>query len=120
MHFDPDCRVFVLINSHKIQLLSRSFFSNLICLTPFSQLQLGLTDSLTTAAHDRFRVDIYSAHELISITFAVFEYLDTTLATENKVLRFSKAVLPYKTRSSNVNLALILYFCGHTSYQRVT
>ena len=70
--------------------------------------------------HDRFRVDIYSAHVLISITFAVFEYLDTALATENKILRFSRAVLPYKTRSSNVNLALILYFRGQTSYKRVT
>ena len=38
--------------------------------------------------HDRFRVDIYSAHVLISITFAVFEYLDAALATENKILRF--------------------------------
>ena len=70
--------------------------------------------------HDRFRVDIYSAHVLISITFAVFEYLDTALVTENKILRFSRAVLPYKTRSSNVNLALILYFRGQTSYKRVT
>ena len=64
-------------------------------------------------------VDIYSAHVLISITFAVFEYLDTALATENKILRFLRAVLPYKTRSSNVNLALFLYFCGHTIYKRV-
>ena len=55
-------------------------------------------------------MDIYSAHVLISITCAVFEYLDTALATENKILRFSRAVLPYKTRSSNVNLALISYF----------
>ena len=65
-------------------------------------------------------VDIYSGHVLISITFAVFEYLDTTLATENKILRFSRAVLPYETRNSNVNLSLILYFCGHTGYKRVT
>ena len=65
-------------------------------------------------------VDIYSAHVLISITFAVFEYLDTALATENKILRFSRAVLPYETRNSNVNLSLILYFCGHTGYKRVT
>ena len=72
------------------------------------------------ANHDRFWVDIYSAHVLISIAFAVFEYLDTALATENKILRFSRAVLPYKTRSSNVNLALILYFRGQTSYKRVT
>ena len=56
-----------------------------------------------------FRVDIYSAHVLISITFAVFEYLDTVFATENKIFRFSRAVLPYKTGSSNVNLALILF-----------
>ena len=74
----------------------------------------------TCSGHDRLRVDIYSAHVLISITFAVFEYLDTALATENKILRFSRAVLPYKTRSSNVNLALILYFRGQTSYKRVT
>ena len=60
--------------------------------------------------HDRFRVDIYSAHVLISITFAVFEYLDAALATENKILRFWRAVLP-----SNVNLALILYFRGQAS-----
>ena len=70
--------------------------------------------------HDRFRVDIYSAHVLISITFAVFEYLDTALATENKILTFLRAVLPYKIGSSNVNLALILFFCGHTSYKRVS
>ena len=70
--------------------------------------------------HDRFRVDIYSAHVLISITFAVFEYLDTALATENKILTFSTAVLPYKMGSSNVNLALMLFFCGHTSYKRVS
>ena len=38
MHFDSDARVFVLSNSHKIQLLQQIFFSNLICLTPFFQL----------------------------------------------------------------------------------
>ena len=70
--------------------------------------------------HDRFQVDIYSAHVLISITFSVFEYLHTALATENKILRFSRAALSYKTRSSNVNLAIILYFHGHTSYKRET
>ena len=70
--------------------------------------------------HDRFRVDIYSAHVLTSITFAVFEYLDTALAAENKILRFSRALLPYKTGSSNANLALILFFIGHTSYKRVS
>ena len=74
----------------------------------------------TLHAHDRFRVDIYSAHVLISITFVVFEYLDTALATENKIFRFSRAVLPYIIRSSNVNLALILFFRGQTSYKRVT
>ena len=69
---------------------------------------------------DCFQVGIYSAHVLISITFAVFEYLDTALATENKILTFLRAVLPYKIGSSNVNLALILFFCGHTSYKRVS
>ena len=59
--------------------------------------------------HNCFLVDIYSTHVLISMTFAVFEYLDTVFATENKILRFSRAVLPYKTGSSNVNLALILF-----------
>ena len=42
------------------------------------------------------------------------------MATENKILRYSRAVLPYKTRSSNVNLALIFDFRGQTSYNRVT
>ena len=42
------------------------------------------------------------------------------MATENKILRFSRALLPYKTRSSNVNLALIFDFRGQTSYKRVT
>ena len=68
--------------------------------------------------HDRFRVDIYSAHVRISITFTVFEYLDTALAMESKILRFSRAVLPYKTRT--VNPALILFFHYHRSYKRVT
>ena len=68
--------------------------------------------------HDRFQVNIYSAHVLISITFTVFEFLDTALAMENKILRFSKAVLPYKTRT--VNPALILFFHYHRSYKRVT
>ena len=70
--------------------------------------------------YDRLRVDIYSAHVLISITFAVFEYLDTALTTENKILRFSRAVLTYETICSNVNLTLILYFRGQTSYKRGT
>ena len=42
------------------------------------------------------------------------------MATENKILRYSSSVLPYKTRSSNVNLALIFDFRGQTSYNRVT
>ena len=59
MHFDPDARVFVPSNWHKIQLLRQIFFSYIICLTPFSQLYLGLIDcmilmkeyvSLTTSA----------------------------------------------------------------------
>ena len=65
--------------------------------------------------HDCFRVDNYSAHVLIFITFAVLEYLDTVSTTENKILRFSSAVLPDKTRSSSVILALILFFQGQTS-----
>ena len=77
-------------------------------------------DIILNKCHDRFRVDNYSAHVLISITFDVFKYLDTTLATENKILTFSRGVLPFKIRSSNVNLALILFFCGHTSYKRVS
>ena len=81
---------------------------------------LGSGPWMLHLGHDRFRVDIYSAHVLISITFAVFEYLDTALATENKILTFLRAVLPYKIGSSNVNLALILFFCGHTSYKRVS
>ena len=81
---------------------------------------LGSGPWMLHLGHDRFRVDIYSAHVLISITFAVFEYLDTVLATENKILWFSRALLPYKTGSSNANLALILFFIGHTSYKRVS
>lgn len=37
------------------------------------------------AQHDPFRVDIYSPHVLIPITFAVFEYLDMELAMEKKI-----------------------------------
>ena len=71
MHFDPDARVFVLSNWHKIQLLWQIFFSNLICLTPFSQLWLGLIDciilmkeyvSLTTAAIKMGKRHSYSDH----------------------------------------------------------
>ena len=35
--------------------------------------------------HNCFQLAIYGAHVLISITFAVFEYLDTALATENNI-----------------------------------
>ena len=71
MRFDPDARVFVLSNWHKIQLLWQIFFSNLICLTPFSQLYLGLIDhmilmkeyvSLTTAAMMMGKRHFYSDH----------------------------------------------------------
>ena len=62
--------------------------------------------------HDRFRVDISSVHVLICITFAVFEYL-------GKRWQRKKDVLPYKKRSANVNLALTLYFRGHTSHKKV-
>ena len=69
--FYPDARVFVLSNWHKIQLLWQIFFSNLICLTPFSQLWLGLIDcmilmkeyvSLATAAIKMGKIDFYSDH----------------------------------------------------------
>ena len=46
IHFDPDARVFDISNWHKIQLLWQIFSSNLICLTPFSQLWLGLIDCM--------------------------------------------------------------------------
>ena len=71
MHFDPDARAFVLSNWHKIQLLWQIFISNLICLTPFCQLKLGLMDcmilmkeyvSLTTAAMEMSKRDFYSDH----------------------------------------------------------
>ena len=59
MHFDPDARVFVLSNWHKIQLCDKFSSVIFICLTPFSQLMFGLIGymilmkefvSLTTAA----------------------------------------------------------------------
>ena len=71
IHFDPAARVFVLSNWHKIQHLWQIFFSNLICLTPFSELWLGLIDcmilmkeyvSLTTAAMKMGKRDFYSDH----------------------------------------------------------
>ena len=71
MHFDPDARVFVLRDWHKIQLLWQIFFSNLICLTQFSQLWLAPIDCmilmeeyvfLTTAAMKMGKRDFYSDH----------------------------------------------------------
>ena len=71
MHFDPDARVFVLSNWHKIQLLEQIFFSNLICFTPLSQLKLELIDcmilmkeyvSLTIPAMKMGKSYFYSAH----------------------------------------------------------
>ena len=71
MHFDPNARAFVLSNWSKVQLLQQMFFSNLICLTLFSQLQLGLIDcmismkeyvSLTTAAMKMSKRHFYSDH----------------------------------------------------------
>ena len=71
MDFYPDARIFVLSNWDKIQLLWQIFFSNLICLTPFSQLQFGLLDcmilmkeyvSLTTAAMKMGKRYFYSDH----------------------------------------------------------
>ena len=46
--------------------------------------------------HDRFRVDIYSAHVLISITFAVFEYLDRRWQRKIKFLDFEGLFYPIK------------------------
>ena len=72
MYFDPDARVFVFSNWPEIQLLWQIFFSNLICLTPFSQLWLELIIdsmilmkeyvSLTTAAMKMGKRDFYSDH----------------------------------------------------------
>ena len=65
--------------------------------------------------HWYFWVNIFSVHMLICIAFAVFEYLDTALATENKILSFSRYVLPHNTRSSSANFVLHLFLCGHTN-----
>ena len=51
---------------------------------------------LLAIEHDRFRVDIHSAHVLISITLAVFGYLNTALATENKVQDIQRLFYPIK------------------------
>ena len=79
-------------------------------------MQAELYSGCSRGPHDLFRVDICNEYVLISITFAVFEYLDTALATEIKILKFSRAVLPYKARISiaSVNLALILFFHDNT------
>ena len=45
---------------------------------------------------DRFQVDIYSAHVLISITFAVFEYLDRRWQRKIKFLDFEGLFYPIK------------------------
>lgn len=58
---------------------------------------------------------LFSGGHLYCITFVVFEYLNMALVMENKICRYCNAVLSYKTRSSNESLALILFFCGHTS-----
>ena len=42
MHFDLDARVVVLSNWHKIQLCGKFYSVIFICLTPFSQLGVGL------------------------------------------------------------------------------
>ena len=55
-----------------------------------------MSDFWSEICHDRFQVDIYSVNVRISVTFAVIEYLDAALATENKILRFSRAVYPIK------------------------
>ena len=74
--FNPAAKVFALSSWHKIQLLWKIFFSNFICLTPFSQLWLinmvsQLTDSmtlmkeyvlLTTAAMKMGERHFYSDH----------------------------------------------------------
>ena len=46
--------------------------------------------------HDRFRVDIYSVLMLISPSLAVFAYLDTALATENKIQDIQGLFYPIK------------------------
>ena len=71
----------------------------------------GVTRSII---HELHSWDI-QGDQMEDLFLPFFKYLDTALATENKILRFSRAVLPYKTRSSNGNLVLILYFRGETS-----
>ena len=38
MHFDPEARVFILSNLHKIQLCDKCSSVIFVCLVPFSQL----------------------------------------------------------------------------------
>ena len=64
---------------------------------------LALLPDFWELPRDRFWLDIYSAHVLISITFVVSECLDKALATKNKILRFSRPVLP-STYCSSYNL----------------
>ena len=71
MHFDPDARVFVLSNWHKIQLCDKFSSVIFICLTPFSELWFGLIGcmifmkeyvSLTIAAMKMGKRHFYSYH----------------------------------------------------------
>ena len=71
MHFDPDARVFVLSNWHKIQLCEKFSSVIFICLTPFSKIQFGPIGcmilmkeyvSLTTAAMKMGKRHFYSDH----------------------------------------------------------
>ena len=71
IHFDPDARVFMLSNEHKIQLCDKFFSVICIYLTPFSQLQFGLIScmilmkeyvSLATAIMKMGTVHFYSDH----------------------------------------------------------
>ena len=71
MHSDPDARVFVFSNWHKIHLWDKFSSVIFICLTPFSQLQFGLIGcmilmkeyvSLTTAVMKMGKRHFYSDH----------------------------------------------------------
>ena len=60
--------------------------------------------------YSRLRLDIYMVHVLNYIPFVVFEYMNTTLATKNEILRFSWVFLLCKKKSSSAKLALISLF----------
>ena len=71
MHFDLDARVVVLSNWYKIQLCGKFSSVIFICLTPFSQLGVGLIVcmilmkkyvSLTNAAIEMGKKYFYSDH----------------------------------------------------------